>query len=164
MPLPIGHKAQIPNDSLGQLEFLIGDWQTTGSHPMVSGKELRGRTSFAWHQGGAFLIMRSQVDEPRFPDGVAIIGSDDAAGTFAMIYFDERGTSRIMEVVIHDGMVTWRHNDAAFAQCLTIKADGDRLVSRGRMSRDGGPWEDDLSQTFIRISTQKQPHTDRGLG
>ena len=151
MPIEIGLKAQIPNQSLGQLEFLIGEWQTTGSHPMVPGKELHGRTSLAWHQGGAFLIMRSQVDEPKFPDGVAIIGSDDAAGTFAMIYFDERGTSRIMDVLVNEGTVTWRHDDATFAQCLTITADSDRLVSRGRMSRDGGPWEDDLSQTFIRI-------------
>lgn len=157
MPIQIGLKA-LPNQSLGQLEFLIGDWETTGSHPMVPGKELRGRTSFAWHQGGAFLIMRSQVNEPKFPDGVAIIGSDDAAGTFAMIYFDERGTSRIMEVLVNDGTVTWRRDDAAFAQCLTITTSGDRLVSQGRMSRDGGPWEDDLSQTFVRISSQED-HT-----
>ena len=56
-------------------------------------KKLEGRTSFAWHEDGAFLIMRGEVDEPRFPDGVAIIGSDDGAGIFAMIYFDERGVS-----------------------------------------------------------------------
>ena len=37
-----------------------------------------------------------------------------------------------------------------FAQCLTIAADGDRLVSKGRMSLKGGPWQDDLSQTFER--------------
>jgi hypothetical protein len=158
-----GLKAQIGNPSLGQLKFLVGDWQTTGSHPMVPGKELTGRTSFAWHQGGAFLIMHSQVDEPRFPDGVAIIGSDDAAGRFAMIYFDERGTSRIMHVTVGDCTVTWRHDNPEFAQCLTITAEGDRLVSQGRMSQHGGPWEDDLSQTFVRVGTAGRTRTNRVL-
>jgi hypothetical protein len=44
---------------------------------MLPGVELQGITTFAWADGGAFLVMRSQVDEPRFPDGVAYIGSDD---------------------------------------------------------------------------------------
>ena len=107
-PGTVGAKALIPNPALRPLQFLIGEWRTTGTHPMVPGKELPGRTSFAWHEGGAFLIMRQQVDESDFPDGVAIIGSDDAAGTFSMTYFDERGTSRLMEVTVRSGTVTWR--------------------------------------------------------
>ena len=148
----IGAKARTANQSLQQLQFLIGEWRTTGSHPMVPGEVLEGRASFAWHEGGAFLVMRSQVDAPKFPDGIAIIGSDDAAGTFAMVYFDERGTSRLMEVTVGERTVTWRHDNPDFAQSLTIIADGDRLVSKGRMSQDGGPWTDDLSQTYERIS------------
>src|SRR4051812_38500091 len=68
-------------------EFLIGEWRTTGSHPEIPGKDLRGRTSFAWHEGGAFLIMRAEIDDPQFPNGLAIIGSDDDAGRFVMTYF-----------------------------------------------------------------------------
>jgi hypothetical protein len=153
LQVTVGGKARIPNAALKPLEFLIGDWRTTGSHPMMSGKELSGRTSFAWHEGGAFLIMRSQVDEPQFPDGVAIIGSDDTAGEFAMIYFDERGTSRLMDVAVGDRTVTWRRDNPEFSQCLTITVEGERLVSKGRMSRDGGPWENDLSQAFERIAS-----------
>ena len=118
---------------------------------MVPGRELRGRTSFAWHEGGAFLIMRSHVDEPGFPDGMAIIGSDQASGTLTMIYFDERGVSRVMDVTVGQQSMTWRHDDPAFAQRLTISAEGrDPLVSRGCMSEKGGPWTDDLSQVFER--------------
>ena len=124
---------------------------------MVPGKKLPGRTSFAWHEGGAFLIMRSQVDEPNFPDGVAIIGSDDAGASFSMLYFDERGISRVMEMTAGDGTVTWRHDNPDFAQCLTITKQGrDRLVSKGRMSEKGGPWKDDLSQTFERAALGKR--------
>jgi len=124
---------------------------------MVPDKKLPGRTSFEWHQGGAFLIMHSQVDEPQFPDGVAIIGSDDAAGTFAMTYFDERGKSRLMEVTVGHGTLTWRHDNPDFAQCLTISVVGDRLESKGRMSQKGGPWQDDLSQTFERLEKREMP-------
>lgn len=146
----IGSEAEKPNPALKPLEFLIGEWRTTGTHPMVPGRKLSGRTSFAWQAGGAFLIMRNEVDEPGFPDGVAIIGSDGAAGSFAMIYFDERGVSRVMDVTVAENRVAWRHDSPEFAQRLTISRDGDRLVSKGLMSRKGGPWSDDLSQLFER--------------
>lgn len=147
---PIGGAARKRNAALKPFEFLIGEWRTTGTHPMIPGKELRGRTSFAWHEGRAFLIMRNEVDEPGFPDGVAIIGSDNPGGTFSMIYFDERGVSRTMHVTVGEETVTWRHDNPDFAQCLTITREGDRLVSKGLMSEKGGPWRDDLSQVFER--------------
>lgn len=139
------------NPALQPLEFLIGEWRTTGTHPMVQGETLQGRTSFAWHEDGAFLIMRSAVDHPKFPSGVAIIGSDDVAGTFAMLYFDERGTSRLLEVSVGEQRVTWRRETPEFSQTVTIIAEAeDRLVSTGKMSEKGGAWGDDLSQVFKR--------------
>ena len=150
----IGTKAQTINPALQPLAFLIGEWATTGTHPLVPGKTLSGRTSFAWHEGGAFLIMRSEVDEPRFPDGVAIIGSD-GSGRFAMSYFDERGVSRLFEVMVGERTVTWRRDDPELAQSVTITAKGgDELASEGRMSEHGGPWSDDLSQVFKRRPAQ----------
>jgi hypothetical protein len=147
----IGARALIPNPALQPLAFLIGEWRTIGSHPQVPGESLCGRASFDWHEGGAFLIMRSQVDQPDFPDGVAIIASDDVAGNFALSWFDERGISRVYAVTLGDRTVTWRRDDPAFAQSVTITAEGDdRLVSKGRMSRDGGAWVDDLSQVYVR--------------
>ncbi|MEA3052939.1 MAG: hypothetical protein QOG72_1842 [Sphingomonadales bacterium] len=151
-PAEPGAAARTPNPALKPLEFLVGEWRTSGIHPMAAGEALRGRTSFSWHEGGAFLVMRSEVDHPKFPDGVAIIGSDDASGKFAMIYFDERGVSRILDVTVGDRSVTWRHDDPDFAQSLTLAAAGDGLVSKGRMSKKGGEWEDDLSEVFTRAA------------
>ena len=151
MSVTIGAKARIPNPALKSLEFLIGEWLTAGTHPLVPSETLPGRTSFSWHEGGAFLIMRAQVDHPQFPDGIAIIGSDDVSGTFAMTYFDERGTSRLFVVSVGEGTVSWRRDNPKFAQSVTVTADGnDRLVSQGRMSENGGEWTDDLSQVFAR--------------
>ncbi len=149
----VGPRALIPNPALKPFEFLIGEWRTIGSHPQMPGKALPGRTSFAWYEGGAFLIMRNQVDEEGFPDGVAILGSDESAGSFTMIYFDERGVSRQMGVTPGNRTLTWRHDDSKFAQSLTITAQEDgTLVSKGKMSKDGGAWTDDLSQVFTRES------------
>jgi hypothetical protein len=148
----IGARARIPNPALQPLAFLIGEWTTTGTHPLEPGESLPGRASFAWHEGGAFLIMRAQIDEPRFPDGLAIIASDSVGGRFSMIYFDERGVSRLFDVEVGEGRVTWSRDDPKLAQSVTITAEdgGATLVSRGRMSQEGGPWGDDLSQVFRR--------------
>lgn len=149
----IGAEAQVPNPALRPLAFLLGTWRTTGTHPALPGKTFHGRTAFAWHQGGAFLIMHSEMEEPEVPDGVAIIGSDDEAGSFTMIYFDVREVSRKYEVEVGQRSVTWRRDHPKFRQTMTITADesGDRLHAQGRMSKDGGAWEDDLELTYERI-------------
>ena len=91
--------------------------------------------------GGAFIISRKEVNEPELPDGVAITGSDDPAGKFSMICFDERGTSQILDVVVDDGTVQWRYDNPGFAQSLVITAQegGEKLISKGLMSKNGGP-------------------------
>lgn len=152
MTAPIGSAAQRPNPALQQLTPLLGEWRTTGTHPLVPGTTFHGRASFAWHEGGAFLVMRSEIDEPEIPDAIAIIGSDDAAGTLTMVYFDERDISRRYVVEVADGEVSWQRDEAGFAQrmVVTVAPGGDRLDAQGRMAR-GGPWEDDLRLSYERI-------------
>ena len=141
------------NPALEPLAGLVGEWRTTGTHPLVPGTTFHGRTTFSWHEDGAFLLMRSEIDEPEVPNGVAIIGSDDAAGTFTMIYFDEREVSRRYLVEVGDGEVSWHRDEAGFAQrmVLAFGADGSRIEASGSMSRDGQPWEDDLQLSYERI-------------
>jgi hypothetical protein len=155
MTTPIAREAQRPNPALEPLAPLLGTWRTTGTHPLAPGTTFHGRTSFAWHEGGAFVVMRSEIDEPEVPSGVAVIGSDDAAGTVTMLYFDEREVSRRYTVEVGDGEVSWHRDEAGFAQrmVVTIAGDGSRLHARGTMSRDGGPWEDDLQLTYERIDS-----------
>jgi hypothetical protein len=155
MTTPIGPEAQRPNPALEPLAPLLGDWRTTGTHPLVPGTTFHGRTSFTWHEAGAFVLMRSEIDEPGIPSAVAVIGSDDAAGTFTMVYFDERDISRRYTVEVGDGEVSWHRDEAGFAQrmVLTVADDGRRLDAKGTMSHQGGPWEDDLRLTYERIDS-----------
>jgi hypothetical protein len=147
----IGTKACMPNPALKLFEPLVGEWQTTGSHPYFPDAELHGCTSFEWTLGGAFLLVRSELDHLEFPDGIAIIGSDDEAGTYYMMYFDERGISRKQDVSITKSQFKWRRDDPHFSQRYTMDIEKDKLVSRGEMSRDGGEWQKDLSLTYKKL-------------
>ena len=149
----VTNEAAKPNPSLGSLSVLVGTWNTVGTHPLVPGTTFHGRTSFAWIEGGAFLIMHSQIDEPAIPSGIAVFGSDDATGECSMLYFDERGVSRRYEVSLRDNVWKWWRNAPGFSQRFagTIAADGRTIVSRGELSRDGARWEPDLELTYTRV-------------
>ncbi|MDB5178425.1 MAG: hypothetical protein JWN01_368 [Patescibacteria group bacterium] len=147
----IGSKALMRNPYLKPFETLVGKWQTTGSHPYFPDAELTGRVSFEWIEDGAFVMMRSEIDHPQFPDGMAIFGSDDEARTCNMVYFDERGVSRIYEASITESQLKWWRDDSHLSQRFTMAITKDNLVTSGEMSRDGGEWEKDLSQTYKKL-------------
>jgi hypothetical protein len=153
MSSEIGNEAHIPNPALEPIKGLVGEWRTTGTHPLMPGTIFHGRTSFEWFSGGAFLLMRSEIDEPGIPSGLAILGSDGEAGTIFMLYFDERGVSRKYDVRIKDNVIEWQLENPHFSQRMTINVDpgGERLTTKGAMSREGAPWEDDLSLTCERV-------------
>jgi hypothetical protein len=141
------------NTALNGFDPMIGDWDVAGSHPYVPDIILRGRASFHWHEGGAFVIMRSAVDHPKFPKGgVAIFGSDDGSKEIFMLYFDDRGVSRKYDVTVSKKQTVWRRDDPAFSQKNVITLiNKNKMISKGTMSQKGGPWEDDLSLSYTRI-------------
>lgn len=154
MKTQIGINALIPNPALKPFEILIGEWKTTGSHPYLQGVVLLGRASFEWLEGGAFLLMRSEIDDPHFPHGIEIFGSDDMEKKFFMLHFDARGISREFNVTVDNNQLKWWRNEPSFSQryTITIEDKGNKLVSKGEMSRDGGTWEKDLELTYIRTN------------
>jgi hypothetical protein len=149
----IVNEAAKPNPKLAPLSVLIGNWITTGTHPMVPNRTFHGRTSFEWIEGGAFMVMHSQIDEPEIPSGIAVFGTDDTTGECSMLYFDERGVSRRYEVSVENNVWKWWRNAPGFSQRFTgtISADGRTIISRGELSRDGVNWEGDLALTYTRV-------------
>jgi hypothetical protein len=146
-------EASIPNHLLKTFGVLIGKWKTVGTHPMVPGTTFHGLTVFEWLEGGAFVIMHSEIDEPEIPNGVAIIGSDDSSAEFFMLYFDERGVSRKYDVTLRDNTLEWWRNTPGFSQRFTgtFADDGNTIIGKGEMQQDGSTWEGDLELTYHRI-------------
>jgi hypothetical protein len=147
------HPLQMPNQALQDLAVLVGEWATTGTHPMLPDTTLHGHASFTWLEGGAFLRLRSSVNDPRFPTGVTVIGRDEAAEGYSMLYFDERGVARIFQMAFTGRVWAYWRNSPAFSQRVTatLAVDGQTIVSIGEMSKDGAPWEGDLSLTYTRV-------------
>lgn len=147
------HKAAIHNPALKSFDALVGEWETIGSHPYLPGMVLHGHASFYWIEGGAFLMMRTENDEGKIPSGTAIFGSDNATGEFFMLYFDEREVSRKYEVSFQDNILKWWRNDPSFSQQFICKFadDGETIIARGEMCKDGKTWEKDLELTYSRI-------------
>jgi len=147
------HEAAIPNPALYPLKTLIGEWKTVGTHPYVPDTIFHGHTSFEWIEGGAFLIMHSEIEEKEIPAGIAIFGSDDSTGEYFMLYFDERKVSRKYEVSIQDNILKWWRNSPDFSQRNTFafSDNGNTIVSKGEMCKDGKTWEKDLELTYSRV-------------
>jgi hypothetical protein len=147
-----GSNAAKPNSALAPFARLVGRWTTAGSHPMIPDTVLRGRATFEWIEGGAFLRQQTESDDPRIPAGIAIIGSDDAVGAFTMLYFDERGVSRHYQVAIDGNVWRWWRDAPGFAQRYScrIADDGRTMVGTGELKRDA-TWERDLELTYTRV-------------
>jgi hypothetical protein len=152
MTQTVAQKASIPNPALEPFRPLIGNWNTNGTHGAVPDTILHGHVSFEWLEGGAFLMMRSEIDDPRFPQGIAILGSDDSEGEYYMLTFDERGVSRKHEVSLHEKIWKWWRNAPGFSQRYEaiISEDGNTIIGKGELSKDGVTWEKDLDLTYTR--------------
>ena len=153
MPANTDHEAAIPNPALQPFERLIGEWTTIGTHPLAPGKTFHGHTSFQWLEGGAFMIMHSEIEEEGIPSGMAVFGSDDAVGEYFMLYFDERKVSRQFDVSFDGNTLQWWRNAPGFSQRinLLISVDGNSIISKGELSKDNKTWEPDLELTYSRI-------------
>ena len=152
MPSSLANEAMIPNPRLAAFKPLIGTWTTSGRHSMMPGSMLHGRTVFEWHEGGAFLCIRSEIAEPGIPSGVALIGSDDDAETFTMLYFDERAVTRRYEVSMDGAVLRWWRVAPAFSQrfLLTVAPDGETLRGVSELSKDDATWDQDLELSYAR--------------
>jgi len=146
-------EASIPNPALKPFSVLIGNWNTTGTHPLIPNTILHGRTSFEWLENGAFLMMRSEIDEPQVPSAIAIIGSDESTAECFMLYFDERGVARKCQVTLRDNIWKWWRDAPGFSQRYegTIMDGGNTIIGKGELSKDGSSWQQDLDLTYRRV-------------
>lgn len=139
------------NPVLKKLDILVGDWKIMGKHPLIA-NPISGKINFSWFNGKSFLIMHADFNQSGPPNGTAIIGSDDSAGKLSMLYFDERGVSRIYEMEFSDNSWKLWRNFPGFSQRYTGIVKGDRNTIEGvwELCEDDINWKKDLEITYIR--------------
>lgn len=153
MTSQFANEAMIPNPRLSAFKPFIGTWATVGHHVMMPGITLHGRTTFEWHEGGAFLCMRSEIEEAGVPSAIALIGSDDDIAVFTMLYFDDRAVARRFEVTMDDGTLRWSRMVPRFSQryALTVGPDGNTLHGVSSLSKDDATWDQDMELSYTRV-------------
>ena len=143
-----------PDPLLARLRVLVGDWDLEARllrDPSSSSQ--RGRTSFRWIVDGAFLLQRSEIPNSLFPTATAVIGADADAGTFAMLYFDSRGVSRIYQMELSDRLWRLWRDHPDFAQRFTgeLSRDGTRIDGRWEIAEQPGEWQPDIAMTYLKF-------------
>jgi hypothetical protein len=149
----MGNRTAVSEESgLQGWDRFIGRWEAEGTDPMLPGEAIRGTSSFEWLDGQRFVIWRSHSDHLEIPDAITIIGVTD--GQLSMHYFDSRGVHRVYAASLDQR--TWRYWRDAPAPDLsqrfagTFSADGNAIMGRGELSRDG-KWEGDLALDYRRV-------------
>lgn len=138
------------------LEVFIGEWTEQVLLPDIP----PGRVSFEWALDGQFLIQRSEIPQPEFPDSIALVAYDGDAETYTQHYFDSRGVVRIYKMSLRDGVWTLLRDEPDFTPLEfmqrfegTFSDDSNSIDARWEASRDGGAtWDLDFTLTYTRDS------------
>ena len=82
-----------------------------------------------------------------------IIGRDEAAETYCVLYSDARGVSRIYQMSLSNGYWKQWRDALGFSQRFTgiFSADGQNIEGRWESSHDGLNWELDFNLTYQKI-------------
>ena len=135
---------------LSNLEILVGEW----SAHVAGFDDVEARTTFEWLEGGGFLIERSTVDRPEFPNGVCVIGATGEGGGLQQHYFDSRGVARVYEMTLDDGVWTLYRAGPDWPQRFVgeFSEDGDTITGRWeRGTEPGAPLELDFELNYHRL-------------
>jgi hypothetical protein len=137
-----------PNPALKPLQALIGEWEV--EVPQFPGP--RGRATFEWLEGGAYLRVHSVAPGPA-PTATWIIGRDDSSETYTILYYDSRGVSRVYQMSFSDGVwKLWREAPDFWQRFSgTLSDDGGSIRSAWEKSPDGSSWQHDFDLLYTRV-------------
>jgi hypothetical protein len=136
------------------LDALAGEWQVELSFPANPPRTVLGHVSFEWLEDGAFFVMRSGNKSAGSPSSVSVIGKDDSADTFTMLYADDRGVSRIYQMSVEGGEWKQWREAPGFCQRFagTFSDDDNTIIARWEKSSDGTQWEHDFDLRYTRMT------------
>jgi hypothetical protein len=146
--------------ALAALAPFVGTWDMEARWPPESSvvPEIEGEvtTTFEWVLNEAFLLQRSNAPPP-IPQGLCVIGEDQATGAYTQHYFDSRGVARVYAMTF-DG-TTWTlervradFTPLDFSQRYIGIFDDDGNAIRGRWEsrQEGSAWQIDFELSYHR--------------
>jgi hypothetical protein len=145
--------------ALAALVPFIGTWDMEARWPPEAAvPEIEGEvtTTFEWVLDEAFLLQRSTAPPP-IPQGLCVIGEDQATGAFNQHYFDSRGVARVYAMTF-DG-TTWTlervradFTPLEFSQRYigTFEDDGNAIRGTWEIRHDGITWQTDFELSYHR--------------
>ena len=138
-----------PNPTLKQLKALIGEWEL--EVPQFPGQ--RGRATFEWLEGGAYLRVHAVAPDPA-PTATWIISRDDSSETYTALYYDSRGVSRVYQMSFSKGVWTlWREAPGFWQRFSgTLSDDGSSIRAMWEKSPDGSTWEHDFDLIYSKVT------------
>jgi len=101
-----------------------------------------------------FLIERSTVDRPEFPNAISIIGATGVDGGLQQHYFDSRGVARVYEMTFEGGVWTLFREGPDWPQRYVgeLSEDGNTITGRWERGTElGAPLEHDFDLTYTRV-------------
>jgi hypothetical protein len=145
-----------------RLEPLIGAWSMAvvmpGEQRPAALPDIGARATFDWLGASAFVIERWNVPVPEAPDGLAMIGWDEARGTFLQHYFDTRGVARVYEMTFDAGVWKLERSKPDFSPFEFSQRFSGSFVDGGRriegtweISHDHKTWQKDFDLIYTRL-------------
>ena len=150
----MGIQPTMSNSALQSMGVFIGEWEIEiSSFRADPSARFLGHASFRWAEGGSFVLMQAQVPSSDFPSSTALMGPDDLAGTYCMLYFDSRGVSRIYQMSLSENAWKLWRDFPDFSQRFTATFNNDHNVLAGswEASTDGMNWEHDFNIKYTKI-------------
>jgi hypothetical protein len=145
--------------ALARLDVLVGRWSVQPEVDAVA----PAWCECSWVEDGAFL--RQFTDREPVPENVpdawrghepfptvSLIGLDDTADEFTVLYGDARGVYRVYRMTFAGGDWMMVRHAPGFNQrfLATVSADGNRIDGRWERSQDGHAWDLDFGLTYAR--------------
>jgi hypothetical protein len=148
----VGSDRPDPTAALARLQPLVGGWAEEAADAPP------GRMTFAWCLGGQFLLQRSEIPAPEFPDSLAVITVDPNGETYTQHYFDSRGVVRLYKMTIGDGTWTLQRDAPDFTplefsqRFVGVFGDGgDTITATWESAADGEHWEKDFDLVYRKV-------------
>lgn len=146
------------NPALKELAVLVGKWRMKISNasflPDLS-QTVEASAVIEWLEDGDFLVLRQgdKHNEAGIPWATWLIGHDQDAPNYTVLYLDDRQFSRVYEMTFTDGVWKIWRNAPNFVQSFEGRLSEDKRTITGAWgkSKDGKEWEHDFELVYTRI-------------